>query len=138
MRVLVDVNVVLNVLLDREPHVAASSAVWTAIETGAVEGLLAAHAITTIHYPVRKEQGPARVRRTVGARLRVFGMAPVDEDVLQEALHLPGADFEDSVSAVAARSAGCELIVTRDPKGYRGGPVRALAPEASVPILNAR
>ena len=49
-RVLVDVNVVLDVLLDRQPHVEASAAVWAAIETGSSEGLLAAHAVTTIHY----------------------------------------------------------------------------------------
>ena len=47
-RALFDVNVVLDVLLDRKPHVEASAAAWAAVETGAAQGLLAAHAVTTI------------------------------------------------------------------------------------------
>ena len=134
-RVLIDTNVVLDVLLNREPHVAASSAVWAAIETGFVEGLLAAHSVTTIHYLIRKEQGVANARRTLGGILRVFGVAAVDATAIQDALRLPGPDFEDSVTAAAAKLAGCDLIVTRDPHGFRGSPVRALTPAAAAPIL---
>jgi len=136
-RVLVDANVVLDVLLDREPHAGHSSAVWAAIETGSAEGLLAAHAVTTIHYLIRKDQGIAKARRTLGAILRVFAVAAVDGTVVQAALRLPQPDFEDAVTSAAAQSAGCDLIVTRDPKGFRDSPVRALTPEAALPLLLA-
>jgi predicted nucleic acid-binding protein len=135
MKALIDVNVVLDVLLDRKPHVAASAAVWAAIETGAAEGLLAAHAVTTIHYLIRKEQSVAQARRTVLSILRVFRVATVDEGVIQDALQLPSPDFEDAVTISAARLAGCELIVTRDPRGFRQSPVRVLTPEAAAPLL---
>ena len=134
-RILVDVNVVLDVLLDRQPHVEGSAAVWMAVERGATEGLLAAHAVTTIHYLIRKELGSARAKRTVTAMLRVFGVAAVDGSVIQEALELAGPDFEDAVTAAAARQAGCDFIVTRDPKGFRECSVRCLAPEAAVPLI---
>ncbi len=134
-RILFDTNVVLDVLLDRQPYVEASAAAWAAVETGVAEGMLAAHAVTTIHYLVRKERGNAKARRIVSAILRVFGVAAVDAAVLQEALELPWPDFEDAVTAAAARAAGCEFIVTRDPKGFRGSPVRSLTPEAATPLL---
>ena len=134
-RVLFDTNVVLDVLLDRQPYVEASAAAWAAVETGVAEGMLAAHAVTTIHYLGRKESGNAKARRIVSAILRVFGVAAVDAAVLQEALELPWPDFEDAVTAAAARTAGCEFIVTRDPKGFRGSPVRSLTPEAVTPLL---
>jgi predicted nucleic acid-binding protein len=135
MKVLLDANVVLDVLLDRPPHFAASAAVWSAIEAGTAEGLLSAHAVTTIHYLIRKEQGAAKAGQTLTAILRVFGVAMVDERVILEALEMHAPDFEDSVTAAAAELAGCDLIVTRDPKGFRGSPVRALAPEAAAPLL---
>jgi len=135
MRALVDVNVVLDVLLDRKPHVGASAAVWAAIETGQTEGLLAAHAVTTIHYLIRKEQSTAKARRTVSSILRVFGVAMVDAAVIQEALQLSSPDFEDAVAISAARLAGCDVIVTRDPRGFRQSPVRVLTPEAAAPLL---
>jgi predicted nucleic acid-binding protein len=134
-KVLVDTNVILDVLLDRQPHAGASVAVWAAIETGSVEGVLAAHAVTTIHYLIRRELGSARAKRTVAAMLRVFGVASVDGPVIQLALDLPLSDFEDAVTAAAAQAAACDCIVTRDPKGFRGCGTRSLMPEAAVPLL---
>jgi predicted nucleic acid-binding protein len=134
-RVLVDVNVVLDVLLFRQPHFPASAAVWSAVENGLIEGLLAAHAVATIHHLIRKEQDAVRAKRTMRAILRVFGVAPVDGTVIQEALQLSGRDFEDSVTAAAARFAGCDLILTRDPKGFRDSTVRVLTPEEAAPLL---
>jgi predicted nucleic acid-binding protein len=134
-RVLFDTNVVLDVLLDREPHAEASAAAWAAVETGAAEGLLAAHAVTTVHRLAGKELGPAKAKRVVAAILQVFGIAAVDGAVLQEALQSPLSDFEDAVTAAAARLAGCDCIVTRDPKGFRASPVRAFTPEAVLPLL---
>jgi predicted nucleic acid-binding protein len=134
-RILFDTNVVLDVLLDRQPYVEASAAAWAAVETGVCEGMLAAHAVTTIHYLIRKETGSVKARRVMSAILRVFGVAAVDGTVVQEALQLPLSDFEDAVTAAAARFAGCEYIVTRDPKGFRGSAVRPLLPEAVAPLL---
>lgn len=134
--VLVDVNVVLDVLLDRKPHAEASSAVWAAVETGLAAGLISGHAATTIHYLVRKELGAAKARQIMSAILRIFRVAPVDGSVIQEALHSSLSDFEDAVTASAARLAGCEYIVTRDPKGFRGSPIRPLTPEAAIPLIS--
>ena len=53
-KVLFDVNVVLDILLNRRPHVEASAAAFAAIETGSAQGLMAAHAITTVHYLIRR------------------------------------------------------------------------------------
>jgi predicted nucleic acid-binding protein len=134
-RILVDTNVVLDVLLDRQPHAGRSAAIWKAIETGTSEGLLTAHAITTLHYLIQKELGATKARRVISEILRVFRVAAVDGSVIEEALRLSLADFEDAVTAAAARVSECNYIVTRDPKGFRGSPVRPLAPEAALPLL---
>jgi predicted nucleic acid-binding protein len=134
-RILLDINVVLDVLLDRKPHVTASAAVWAAIENGAAEGLLAAHALTTIYYLIQKEKGVREAKRTVSAMLRVFGVAAVDAAVIQDALALAEPDFEDAVTSSAANYAGCDAIVTRDPRGFRQSPVRTFTPEAAAPLL---
>ena len=137
-RILVDVNVVLDVLLNREPHAAGSAAVWAAAEERGVKAHLSAHGVTTIHYLLRKQLGAAAAKRALTAMLRVFGVAAVDEATIRDALDLPFADFEDAVSAAAARNAGCELIVTRDPRGFRESPVHVLTPEAAAHLLAKR
>lgn len=115
----------------------ATAAVWAAVEAGSAEGLLAAHAVTTIHYLARKEIGSAKAKEILSAILRVFGIAPVNAMVIQEALQVPSTDFEDAVTAAAARQARCDHIVTRDPKGFRRSPVPSLTPEIAIQVLRA-
>lgn len=134
-KALVDVNVVLDVLLDRHPHAKASAAVWRAIEDGSSQGLLAAHAVTTIHYLIQRTAGEAKATRDVSSILKVFGVATVDGAVIQAAVGLALPDFEDAVSVAAAQLAGCDFIVTRDPKGFRGSPIRTLTPETAAQLL---
>jgi len=47
-RVVYDTNVVLDVLLQRDPHVQASARAVDAAGCGQVEGYLVGHAITTV------------------------------------------------------------------------------------------
>ncbi len=109
-KLLVDTNVVLDVLLDRRPHADGSAAVWARVETGRASGLLAAHAVTTIYYMIRKERGAARAQRAISGLLRVFGVAAVDGSVLLDAMQLSCGDFEDAVTASTARLAGCDYL----------------------------
>jgi len=76
-----------------------------------------------------------KARRILAVILRVFRMAPVDHDVSQEALQLPASKLDDALAAASARPAGCERIVTRNPKRFRGSPLRSLTPEAVTPLL---
>jgi predicted nucleic acid-binding protein len=133
-RILLASNVVLNVFLDREPHYEASAALFDAIKAGSAEGFVSAHAVTTIHYLIARESDRLAARRTLTRLLGAFRVAPVDQAVIDAAFELPFADFEDAVTAAAARAAS-DLIATRDPKGFRGSPVRALQPEAIVALL---
>ena len=134
-RLLIDTNVVLDVLTDRQPHVAASAAVFALIETGGAEGFLAAHAIATIHYLISRRLNERDARQALGALLKLFAIAPIDGNGLQRALRSSGADFENSVTAAAAQTSGCHLIVTRDPKGFRRAAVPAVTPGQALALL---
>ena len=136
-RVLVDLNVVLDVLLERAPHVEASASLWAAIEERRVEGMLAAHGFATVFYLVAKTRGRAAARQVVADLLTVFRVAPVDEGVLRRAASLELADFEDAVVAAAAEAASCEAIVTRDPSGFVGSPVEPIEPLLALAALDS-
>jgi predicted nucleic acid-binding protein len=131
-----DANVVLDALLRRTPHAADSAAVWMAVETHAVDGIVAAHSVTTIYYLIRKQHGDAVGRRAVSRLLRVFNIALVDGAVIERALALAWPDFEDAVSAASAERAGCDMIVTRDPKGFRSSLIPVHTPETARAILS--
>lgn len=136
-RVLLDVNVVLDVLLDRKPFADASSAVWAAVERGQAEGCLSAHAVTTLHYLNARAVGARMAHDTTDALLSVFDVAAVDGAVLTAALALKWGDFEDAVTAAAARHAKCDAVVTRNPRDFKGSPVRVLTPNEAAAWLAA-
>ncbi len=134
-RLLLDLNVILDVLLDRKPHATAASALWSRIEGGGATGYLAAHGITTIHYLAARARGRRFARQIVEDLLTVFRIVAVDEESLRRALSLSLPDFEDAVCCACAAAADCEAIVTRDPRGFRGSPTPAIDPATALEWL---
>jgi predicted nucleic acid-binding protein len=131
-RVLFDVNVILDVLLDRKPFADDSSAAWAIVENGDAEGFLSAHSITTLHYLNAKAVGVRRATETTEALLTVFEVAPIDEAVLRSAIALEWNDFEDAVVAAGARRAKCDAVITRNPRDFKGAPIKVLTPAEAV------
>jgi predicted nucleic acid-binding protein len=132
---LLDLNVILDVILDRPPGADAASALWAAIESGHGQGMIPAHGVTTIFYLLEKARGAAFARDGVERLTRVFGVAAVNETVIKRALVLAWPDFEDAVCAAAAEENGCEAIVTRDPDGYPDCPLPVIDPAAALARL---
>jgi predicted nucleic acid-binding protein len=134
-RVLVDLNVLLDAILDRAPHAPAAVALWGAIESRRLDASIPAHGFTTLFYLIAKATDRDRARRAVGELLTLFDVAAVDEPVLRRATALDLADFEDAVTAAAAEADGCDAVVTRDPRGFTGSPVEAIDPSLALAAL---
>lgn len=137
MRVLFDTNVILDVLLARAPHVAPATALLDRVATQILDGLLGATTLTTIHYLATKAVGARAAQGHVRTLLGLFEVAPVTRAVLTDALDLDFPDFEDAVLHEAARHAGAEAIVTRDPKGFVKARLKLYAPEELLRFLDA-
>jgi len=135
MKALLDTNIVLDVLLQREPHFAESATVWAAVEQGLAEGCISAHAITTIHYVVGKATTAQKATRTIQLILKVVEVAGVSAAAIHKAVDLDWPDFEDAVTASAAWESGCDLIVTRDTAGFSRSPIKALTPRAALALF---
>jgi predicted nucleic acid-binding protein len=136
-RVLLDLNVLLDVVLDRKPGVTAAAHLWARLEGGAGRGMIPAHGVTTIFYILEKARGATFARRAVEQLLHVFAVAPVTDVVLRRALVLAWPDFEDAVCAASAEAAGCEAIVTQDPAGFPDSPLPIVDPAAALGLLAA-
>jgi predicted nucleic acid-binding protein len=135
LRVLLDLNVVLDVLQRREPFYTASAQVLALAEAGQLEGGVAAHSITTLFYLLAKDRSPQIARVAVGDLLSILSVAGVDGDILEQALALPYDDFEDAVQMMAAVHAGADYLVTRNLADYREGPLPALQPAELLALL---
>lgn len=128
MRVLLDTNIVLDVLLDRKEFVSNSLAIVDVVERGVVTGLLCATTITTLAYLAGKSAGKQSANRHIRQLLSLFEIAPVTRAVLDAALANKATDFEDAVLAEAANQAGAQAIITRNLRDFAHSPVRAYTP----------
>ena len=98
MRVLFDTDVLLDVLLEREPHVEVAEKLVALVDNRRIEGLICATAATTLHYVGAKVLGRKAVCEHLNTLLGFFDIAAVDRDVLQRALDANGfTDYEDAV-----------------------------------------
>ena len=135
LRVLIDLNVVLDVLQRRQPFYAMSAHVLAAAETGLVEGHVAAHSLTTLFYLLAKHESADRARVALTDLLAFLTVAAVDGTVIERALSLPYTDFEDAVQMTAAVRCGAEYLVTRDVRDFRARPLPVLQPAELVALL---
>jgi predicted nucleic acid-binding protein len=135
VRVIVDTNVVLDVLLARKPFVNAAVRLFGLIERGQIEGLLCATSLTTLDCLLSQSLSRAESRETLRRLMRLFEVAPVTRAVIEEALLSRIADFEDAVVEQSGRLAGADAVITRDAKDFRLSIIKALAPDELLSFL---
>ena len=136
LHVLVDTNVVLDLLLAREPWLSDAQPMWDARDAGYLFVYLSASVLTDIFYICRKQVRPDRAKQAVEACLLGFAIIGVDRPVIAAALSLPGNDFEDNVQIACAQSAGLGFIVTRNTTDFAHSPIPALEPPAVISHLS--
>ena len=128
MRLLLDVNVVLDVLLARQPWLAEAAQVWDAHRNGRITAGVAAFAVPTIFYVVRKQTDLSRAHDAVRICVTTLDVLPVQRSTLELARTLPGNDFEDNLQLACAIEAQMGGIVTRDPSGFAGATLPVFTP----------
>jgi predicted nucleic acid-binding protein len=137
VKVLFDTNVVLDVLLDRKPHIDVAAKLFALVDNSRLEGSICATTATTIYYIAAKSFGRRRAHSQVRELLTLFEVAPVDRDVLDRALDLDFADFEGAVLHEAARNTGAAAIVTRDGVDFANTTVPVFDPQELLAAVAA-
>lgn len=118
MRILIDTNIVLDLILEREPFVETAIALFEKIEQGKLEGYLAATTITNIFYIIRKTEGREVALDAINRLLIGLQFCAVDRQTIATALSLELKDFEDSIQLACATLYQLDAIVTRDRKDF--------------------
>lgn len=127
MKILLDTNVVLDFLLERDPFFQDAERLFQAISQDRVVGYVTATTLTDIFYIARRHtQSLEKARQAVSETLTAMAVCPVDRNVLESALSSDCADFEDAVQIFSAVAQGLDAIVTRDAQGFVNSPLSTL------------
>lgn len=128
MRLLIDINVLLDVALLRPG--APESARLLAQCGRQHEGWLAWHSVATLAYLVERQLSDTSSRDFIRGVLDWADIAKTGRPDALAALDLPMRDFEDALQVAAAMACGAQFIITHNERDFKASPVPALSPDA--------
>ena len=137
MRVILDTNVVLDVLLDREPFIKAAVDIFCLVEGSRIEALLCATTITTINYLLIQSLPASKARDALRKLISLFEIATVNRPVIERAIVSKIKDFEDAVLDAAGQMAGVDSVVTRNTKDFAGSVLKIFEPNEFLAQFNS-
>ena len=135
MRLLFDTNVILDVLLKRQPFGEVAVKLMARVESGDVAGYICGTTVTTIYYIVRKHLGVQSANTCISSILTIFDVAQINRPVLLSALNVGFTDYEDAVIHESARAISLDGIVTRNQVDFKKSQLPVYSPDELISIL---
>jgi predicted nucleic acid-binding protein len=135
MKVLFDTNVILDLLLTRQPFDVPAAQLVAKVERNEITGYLCATTITTIYYLVTKKLDKKRAANAVSNLMQLFEVAAVSRQTLANALALPFPDYEDAVLYEAGRAVGVDAIATRNLTDFAQAQLPTYEPQMLIALL---
>lgn len=134
MNVLADTNVILDIILKREPYFAASYEILNLAAQDKICVLITASSVTDIYYLLRRSgKDDASSRNALYQLFSIIRIADVRAEDIHRAMQSPVADFEDAVAIEVARRNACAMIITRNIKDFSGSVIPAIIPQEFDP-----
>ncbi len=135
MRVLLDSDVILDLILKREPHFPNAHEIFRAIARREFQPFVAAISVLNVNYFAEKEKDRAFALIEVEKLLSLVRVCSTTEDLLVEALASPVTDYEDAVQCASAVAEGLDAIVTRNTKDFDKSPIAVYSPVEFLDLL---
>lgn len=133
--ILIDLNVILDLLLDRKGS-DASRSVLELNEHESHHLYISAHVVTTFAYLLEEAKVPiSQIRYHINWLVSILTVVPVDDTLLKNALKSRITDYEDAVIEQAAIICGATTIITRNVKDFKASAVPAFMPEEYISEL---
>lgn len=127
-RVLVDTNIILDLLAQREEFYKDAQRLFTLADRKNVKLYISALSVANVNYILTKVQGKDTARRILIQFKVLVEVLPFDDKITELALASDFTDFEDAIQYYTALENGLDIIVTRNKKDYKN---------VDLPILSA-
>jgi len=134
MKILIDTNVALDIMLHRQGYAHAKTVFVLAADRN-IDCYISASAITDIFYLAQKDIGKKPAIEALKKLLRVFKPATVTDGNIYQALAMDWDDFEDSVQYVVGESFAVDYIVTRNVQDFASGSIPVVTPEQFIQAI---
>ena len=136
MKVFLDINLFIDILLDRKPFATNSADIYKLCENALLEGYIAPITINNIYYICRKAHSLELIKDFLAEIATVFTIAVLESETVKKANKLAIPDYEDALQYEMALQNGCEYLITRNVKDFKHmRHIQVLTPEAFLERL---
>lgn len=130
MKVLLDTNIILDVILQRDPFFTSSLEILKISDAGTIKSYITSNSITDIFYVLRKFFNKIEDRKTaVKYILQMIDIVSVTKTDIYKSFDLEYSDFEDALQTQCAKKIKADYIITRNKKDFKDKSIRAVTPE---------
>ena len=139
MRMMIDTNIILDVLIRRAEFYEYSKAVLKLCEKREIEGFISASAVTDIFYITRRALGSVEdTYRVMNSILNIVRILTVTNEDVIKAFQVKARDFEDCLMATCALSNKCDGIITRNKKDFETFGIEVHRPDEFLDALGIK
>ena len=129
MKVLIDTNIVLDVLLNRKPFVEDAVKTFRQAEKGQIDAYITASSVTDLVYILRKAYSLNEIKTHLKEMFQFIRIVGINSSMIAAALDNNTPDFEDAVVMECARQNGMEIIITRNKPDFKKSDVPCISLE---------
>jgi len=127
MKLLIDANIILDALMNREPWAEDAQDIILAIAEEKAEGFITASSFTDIYYLLRKHlKDKELTKKSLISLLELVKILDVNSTDCEKAFNVPMTDYEDALLALCGKRHKIDYIVTRNIKHFGESPVKAI------------
>jgi len=134
MRVLLDTNIIIDLIAQREGYQAIQK-LLIAQHFGDIELWVSAKSYTDVFFILCKNIPSQALQEAFLTTLKHFQVCSVDGVAIEQAATKKWDDFEDCLISVSAENIGADFIVTRDKNGFTKSPVTCITPVGLIQEL---
>lgn len=136
MKILIDTNVLLDVIVKREPYFADSEKIISMCAENKINGYIASHSVMNIFYILRKSHTSKERRKILLDLCKIFNVVGIDRYKIINALENERFDdMEDCLQSECANSCQADYIITRNTKDFSESKILAIEPKKFIELL---
>jgi len=136
--IFIDTDVIIDFLIDREPHSREAAIIFTLIEQKKLKGYVSSLTFSNLYYVLRKIESHNKVIAKLDSISRLLTILKVDQQIIKFAIASGFPDFEDSIQYNCALDyKKIDVLITRNIKDYKGSQIPVMTPAIYLKMVSA-
>ena len=128
-KLLLDTNVVLDLLGEREPFYTAAAKIATLADTGKIQIIVSALSYVTVYYLLSKFEDKEQVKEKIRKFKVIAETSDLSDKTIDKGLASKFTDFEDALQYYSSLKSNCNMLITRNVKDFKTADILVLTPD---------